>query len=139
MKFEMKQAERIEVYTDGRCPLCHWTRARVEPWDADGRIAWFDYHELESLRRAAPHTVEELSDEMHVRLADGGWRRGYEAWLEVVGVLPRWRWLKPVLGLAPFRRVGPLLYKWVARRRYKLFGAPPPCSTQGACTLHGKR
>ncbi|MBA2341590.1 MAG: DUF393 domain-containing protein [Pyrinomonadaceae bacterium] len=135
----MKETKRIEVYTDGRCPLCQWTRARVEPWDAQRRIEWFDYNEPESLTRAAPHTLAELGDEMHVRLEDGGWRRGYEAWLEVVGVLPRWSWLKPVLSLAPFRRVGPVLYKWIARRRYKLFGAPPACDSQGACALHDKR
>ena len=139
MGFDMKRAEHIEVYTDGRCPLCQWTRARVEPRDADGRIEWLDYHDPESLSRAAPHTIEELSDEMHVRLNDGRWRRGYEAWVEVVGVLPRWRWLKPVLNLAPLRRVGTLLYKWIARRRYKLFGVPPPCDPQGACALHSKQ
>ena len=30
----------------------------------------------------------------------------------------------------------PLLYHWLAARRYTLFGVPPPCDASGVCQLH---
>ncbi len=86
----MNKTAQLEVYTDGQCPLCRWSRERVEERDRDRRVVWFDFHDTEPQTRATPHTALQLSEEMHVgRLSDGEWLKGYEAWLEVVAVLPR--------------------------------------------------
>ena len=135
----MSDAGRIEVYTDGQCPLCQWSRARVEPHDRDGRLEWLDYHDPAALARAAPHTPRQMADEMHVRLPDGSWHKGYWGWVEVLRVLPRWRWLTGLLSVWPFTRLGPALYKQIAKRRYKIFGIPPPCDDAGVCSLHQKQ
>lgn len=135
----MSEATQIEVYTDGACPLCRWSRARVEPLDTHKRIAWFDFRAPEAEARAAPHTPEELSDEMHVRRTDGAWIKGYAGWLEVLGALPRTKFLARVLRLWPFRAIGPVFYRWLARRRFSLFGVPPPCDASGACALHARK
>ena len=50
----MGDERRIEVYTDGQCPLCQWSRARVESHDRDRRLEWLDYHDPAALARAAP-------------------------------------------------------------------------------------
>ncbi len=63
---------------------------------------------------------------------------GYEAWLELVRVLPRWRILAPILSLWPFTSLGRTGYRWLAKRRYALFGVPPPCDESGICSLHKK-
>jgi predicted DCC family thiol-disulfide oxidoreductase YuxK len=137
MRLTMTDISQLEVYTDGQCPLCRWTRARVEPLDTAHRLAWFDYHDPAALKRAAPHTPQELAAEMHVRRQkDGAWRKGYWAWLEVLGVLPHWRWLVPVLAAWPLRALGPGFYRFIAGRRYTLFGVPPPCDESGICQLH---
>jgi predicted DCC family thiol-disulfide oxidoreductase YuxK len=130
------QAARIEVYTDGECPLCQWMRAKVEPFDREHRILWMNYRDPEVLSRAEPYTFQELNEEMHARTPDGRWSAGYQAWVEVIRVLPAWRWLAPVLSVWPFTRLGPVFYRWLAARRYKLFGVPPPCDPHGVCTLH---
>jgi predicted DCC family thiol-disulfide oxidoreductase YuxK len=126
---------KIEVYTDGDCNLCRWMRARVEPLDRDHRIEWLDYNDSEVLKRAAPHTRDEMAEEMHARVANR-WSKGYFAWIEVIRVLPRWRWLAPILCLWPFTKLGPMCYRWLAKRRYTLFGVPPPCDASGLCQLH---
>ncbi|HEU5239267.1 MAG TPA: DUF393 domain-containing protein [Pyrinomonadaceae bacterium] len=132
----MNVDSQIEVYTDGNCNLCRWMRARVEPLDSDRRIRWLDYNDPEILKRAAPHTREEMAESMHARLANGNWRNGYFAWIEVIRVLPRWRWLVLILSVWPFTKLGPIFYRWLAKRRYTLFGVSPPCDASGACQLH---
>ena len=132
----MNGDSQIEVYTDGNCNLCRWMRAHVEPLDRDHRIVWLDYNDPEILKRAAPHTREEMAAEMHSRLASGTWRNGYFAWIEVIRVLPRWKRLVPVLSVWPFTKLGPIFYRWLAKRRYTLFGVPPPCDASGVCQLH---
>lgn len=132
----MTGAAHIEVYTDGECPLCKWMRARVEPFDREHRIEWLNFRDPEILNRAAPYSFEELNEEMHARTLDGRWSAGYHAWLEVLRVLKGWRWLVPLLSIWPFTRVGPVLYRWLANRRYSLFGVPPPCDPHGVCALH---
>ncbi|MCA1592739.1 MAG: DUF393 domain-containing protein [Acidobacteria bacterium] len=132
----MQRSSRIEVYTDGQCPLCRWSRARVEPFDRDRLIEWYDFNDPEAIRRAAPHTFAEMTEEMHVRRVDGTWSKGFSGWLDVLRVLPRWRWLARVLSVWPFTRIGPVFYRWLARRRYTLFGVPPPCGPDGVCALH---
>jgi len=97
---------KIEVYTDGQCSLCRWMRARVDPLDRNHRIEWLDYNDPEILQRAAPHTREEMAEEMHTRTADGRWAKGYSAWIEVIRVLPRWKWLAPVLSRHQHRETG---------------------------------
>jgi len=132
----MALTNKLEVYTDGQCNLCRWMRARVEPLDRNGRIEWLDYNDPEILKRAAPHTSAEMTDEMHTRTADGRWAKGYFAWIEVVRVLPRWKWLAGIMGIWPFTKLGPIFYHWLASRRYTLFGVPPPCDASGVCRLH---
>ncbi len=130
---------QIEVYTDGACPLCRWSRERVEPLDTKGRIVWLDLRTPEAQERALPHTPEQLADEMHVRRADGAWFKGYAGWLEVLGVLPRTTLLARLLKRWPFRAAGPVLYRWLARRRFSLFGVPPPCDAGGTCAIHTRK
>jgi predicted DCC family thiol-disulfide oxidoreductase YuxK len=132
----MSQASKIEVYTDGHCNLCRWMRARVGPLDRDQRIEWLDYNDPEILLRAAPRTREEMAFEMHTHNANGRWSKGYFAWIEVIRVLPRWKWLAPVLSRWPFTKIGSIFYRWLAARRYTLFGVPPPCDSSGVCQLH---
>ena len=133
-------AAQLEVYTDGRCPLCRWMRARVEPFDRDRRIEWLDLNSPEALRRAAPHTHAQLAEEMYTRRGwDGAWSKGFFAWIEVLGVLPRFRWLAWLFSRWPFTVLGPIFYRQLAKRRYQIFGIPPPCDAEGVCRLHAKK
>ncbi len=135
----MNETRRIEVYTDGACPLCRWSRGQVEPLDTNHRLEWFDFRTPEAQQRAAPHTAQELAEEMYVRRTDGTWIKGFAGWIEVLNALPRTKMLARVLGLWPFRTLGPVFYRSLARRRFSLFGVPPPCDTSGACALHARK
>jgi predicted DCC family thiol-disulfide oxidoreductase YuxK len=115
-------------------------RARVEPFDRERKIEWLDFHSPEALRRAAPHTHAELAEEMYARRKeDGAWSRGFFAWIEVLRVLPGFRQLAWLLARPLFTVLGPFFYRQFAKRRYQLFGIPPPCDETGVCQLHSKK
>jgi predicted DCC family thiol-disulfide oxidoreductase YuxK len=111
-------------------------REKVDRRDRYHRVKWMDYRDPE-VQAHTHYTFEQLDAEMHARNIPGGnWSAGYQAWLEVMKVLPRWRYLAPLLSIWPFTSLGRVFYRWVATRRYKLFGAPPPCDANGVCSLH---
>jgi predicted DCC family thiol-disulfide oxidoreductase YuxK len=114
-------------------------RAKVEPFDRHHRIEWLNFRDPEILKRAAPHTLEEMNEEMYVRDAEGRWSVGFAAWAEVLRVLPALRWLSPLMKIWPLSRLGKLFYAWLAKRRYTLFGVPPPCDASGVCSLHARK
>jgi predicted DCC family thiol-disulfide oxidoreductase YuxK len=124
-----KQSGQYEVFNDGACPFCQWIRGRVEPYDTAHRIAFVDYNDPAVAARA-PFSIEELENEMHVRTPDGAWVAGFAAWVALLRAMPRLAWLGWVLGAPPFRWAGPSVYRWVARNRYSLPGAPPRCNSQ---------
>src|SRR5262249_23036177 len=113
----MSSTYKIEVYTDGQCNLCRWMHEHVEPLDRNHRLEWLDYNDAEILKRATPRMREEMAEEMHIRLNDGRWHKGYFAWIEVIRVLPRWKWLAPIMSVWPFTKLGPAFYHWLASRR----------------------
>jgi predicted DCC family thiol-disulfide oxidoreductase YuxK len=134
----MNNSRQLDVLIDGECPLCKWMRARVEPFDTDKRLNWRNFRDPDVPGFATPYTFDEMNEEMHVRLPEGRWVKGYQAWIEVLRVLPKWRWLSPIMAAWPLSRLGPVFYRWLAARRFTLFGVPPPCSPDGVCSLHQK-
>jgi predicted DCC family thiol-disulfide oxidoreductase YuxK len=130
---------QLEVYTDGQCPLCQWMRARVEPFDRDRRLEWLDLNSPEALSRAAPYTHAQLAEEMYTRRKrDGAWAKGFFSWIEVLRQLPSFRWLAWLFSRWPFNALGPVFYRQLAKRRYQIFGIPPPCDAAGVCQIHKK-
>jgi predicted DCC family thiol-disulfide oxidoreductase YuxK len=115
-------------------------RARIEPFDRDRRLEWLDLNSPEALSRAAPYTHAQLAEEMYARRKwDGVWAKGFFSWIEVLRLLPAFRWLAWVFSRWPFTALGPVLYRQLAKRRYQIFGIPPPCDDTGVCQIHKKQ
>ena len=125
----MGEQDKLDIYMDGSCAFCQWSRARIEPWDTRGRLRFEDYNDPQ-VAATVPYSAEELDREMHVRLPDGSWAAGFEAWVAILRALPGLAWLGWLLGKPPLRWMGPSAYGWVARHRTRLPGVPPPCSRE---------
>ena len=123
----------IQVYVDRHCAFCRWMEQRVKRFDRHGRVEFLDYTGA-AIQPTVPFPPEELAAEMHVRGADGAWSKGFFAWLAVMRALPALAWLGWVLARPPLRWLGPPFYRFIARNRYSLPGAPPRCDT--SCTRH---
>ena len=123
----MADQGKLDIYMDAGCAFCRWSRARIEPWDTRARLLFEDYNDPQ-VTATVPYSPEELDREMHVRLPDGRWAAGFQAWTEILRVLPGLAWLGWLLGKPPLRWLGPSAYRWVARHRDLLPGAPAPCN-----------
>jgi predicted DCC family thiol-disulfide oxidoreductase YuxK len=124
----MPQVPKYDIFLDGSCSFCRWSRAKIEPYDSGERVRFLDYNDT-SVAAQAPFPRADLDREMHMRTPEGKWLRGFEAWLALLRVLPKLVWLGRIAGLPPLRWLGPPLYAFVARHRYSLPGAPPRCET----------
>ena len=131
----MSNELKLDIYMDGSCAFCQWSRARLQIWDTHSRLHFVDYNDPEIAARA-PYTLEELDREMHLRSPDGNWSAGFAAWVKILRVLPGWSWLGWLLAKPPVRWVGPRVYAWIAGHRDLLPGAPPPCTPHSCPTPH---
>ncbi len=114
----------------------------MEPFDSDGRLDFRDYN-IPGVAAETPFGMAELEAAMHVRTPDGRWVAGYMAWVEMLRVLPRLKWLARIAALRPLRVVGDWAYKLVAANRYRApnwifrwLRLPRPCDT--ACGLENR-
>jgi predicted DCC family thiol-disulfide oxidoreductase YuxK len=122
----MPESAKYDIFLDGACSFCRWSRAKIEPFDTAGRVQFLDYNDP-AVAAQSPFPRNVLDQEMHMRTPEGKWLRGFEAWLVLLRVLPRLAWLGWIAGLWPFHWLGAPLYGFIGRHRYSLPGAPAPC------------
>ena len=127
----------FDIFMDGSCSFCRWTQSKIEPYDSESRLRFLDYNDP-AVGIQAPFPRKALDSEMHVRTPDGQWRKGFEAWAVLLRALPRLAWLGRLAGWPPLRWIGPSLYAFIARHRYRLPGAPARCEGD-TCAIPGRR
>ncbi len=119
---------KLDIYMDGSCAFCQWARARIEPWDTQKRLRFLDYNDP-LVAESTPYSLDELGREMHLRVPEGPWTAGFDAWVRILRALPGLSWFGWLVSKAPLRWIGPAMYGWIARHRTWL-GAPPACTRQ---------
>jgi predicted DCC family thiol-disulfide oxidoreductase YuxK len=124
----MPQLAKYDIFLDGSCSFCQWSRAKIEPFDSAAQLRFLDYNDP-LIAAEAPFPRADLDREMHLRTPDGKWLQGFEAWLAILRVLPKLSWLGRLAGLPPLRWLGSPTYNFIARHRYSLPGAPSKCAT----------
>ena len=122
----MPESPKYDIFLDGSCSFCRWSRDKIEPFDSNGRVRFLDYNDP-GVAAQTPFPRSDLDQEMHLRTPEGKWLRGFEAWLALLRVLPRLAWLGWIASLPPLRWLGPPFYRFIARHRYSLPGAPAQC------------
>jgi len=104
----MQKTATYDIFMDGTCSFCQWTRELVEPYDSGKQLRFLDYNDS-TVAAQAPFPRGELDREMHVRTPEGSWLKGFEAWLALAS--------HPLAGPIPVRiyRSPPLQPPWSAR------------------------
>ncbi len=124
------------VIFDGECNFCRAQVQKLAWFDETGkRLGFVSLHDPEVARRFPELTPDMLMEQMYVADRHGNRFGGAAALRYLTGVLPRLRWLYPLLhipGSLPFWQ---WCYKQVAKRRYLFMGKASDCET-GTCKMH---
>jgi predicted DCC family thiol-disulfide oxidoreductase YuxK len=125
----MTFTQPYQIFLDGSCSFCRWTRKQIEPYDSNSRLRFLDFNDP-SVAAQTTLTPSDLRSEMNVRTPEGAWLRGFDAWVAILRVLPKFAWLARIAGLPPLRWAGPSIYRFVARHRHAIPGAPETCTAE---------
>lgn len=109
----------IEVLYDGDCPLCDREVKMLRRWDRKRRIRFTNIAAAEFEAGDYGLTQEELMVEIHARLPDGAWSRGFEVFRRIYSALG-WG---PAVSLTRLPVVSNLLdgaYRSFARNRLRM-------------------
>jgi len=146
MSDPMAPSATYDIFTDGSCSFCRWMRTKVEPYDSGKQLRFLDYNNP-SMAALAPFPIGELAREIHVRTPEGNWAIGFEGWLVLLRTLPKLAWIGRAAGSPLLLGLGPSAYRFIARHRYSIPGAPRRCASDtcadrgvaprwAACRLH---
>jgi len=129
----------LTVVYDGECNLCLATAAKLQQIDTDATLKWVTLQSLLSGETPAWPAIAEvppskLAAQMHVTDDEGRLYGGSDAVLRLLREVRSLRWLAVLGELPGLRGMSRLLYRFVARYRYRLFGKNESCA-DGVCSL----
>jgi len=127
-------APRLQVFFDGACPLCSREMAALARRDRRGQIEFIDIAAPDFDAAAWGREPSQLMAAMHVRLPDGRWAIGADAFRQLYGLLG-FGWIVALTRVPGIRQAVDAGYRVFARNRTRLTGR---CSVDGGCSaLHG--
>ena len=123
-------ASRLAAFYDGDCPLCRREIAFLRRRDRRGAIEFVDIAAPAFDAAAAGRDRDRLMAEMHVRLPDGRWATGVEAFRQIYARVG-FGWLVPITRLPGLKQLLDAAYRVFARNRRRWTGR---CADEGgAC------
>jgi len=124
---------------DGNCLVCRSTCEALRALDWLKRIHFVDLHDGGDFRRRHPElTRERLMSESHVIDAAGELYAGFAGTRRMLKELPLGFPLWLLLQLPGADAIGKRLYRYIARRRYRinaLLGSELPECAEGGCRM----
>ena len=124
------------VIYDGQCRMCTAQVRKLLWWDCQHHLAYLSLHDPAVAARYPDLTHERLMAEMVIVDRQGRRHGGAEAIRYLTLRLRRLWWAAPVLWLPGTLWLWKLLYRQIARHRYR-FGKLEDCE-DGTCSLHGR-
>jgi predicted DCC family thiol-disulfide oxidoreductase YuxK len=109
----------VLVLYDGDCGICQWSAGWLSRLDPGRRLEIRPLQSAAALVADAPAGAV-LREAIHVRLADGTWRRGGDAVLAAIEELPGWRLAARLVRRTPLNRLVEPVYDLVARNRWTI-------------------
>lgn len=116
------QSERVLIY-DAQCRLCVAAKEGVERSGKDLDVKWVPYQSDEASARLGAQYRAGRPDVAFLVERDGTIKRGLDAFLPLLPGLRGGRILQALMRIAFLRPLAYLLYRAIARYRYRLFGS----------------
>jgi len=110
--------EPLIVLYDGRCGFCKKSVFALSMLDWLHRIEFASYHDPDNKKRYAPTiSLHALNAEMHLRLQDGSYKKGFFAFRALTWHLPALWLLAPLLYIPGVSIIGARAYTFIADHR----------------------
>lgn len=122
------------VIYDGSCGFCRSQVARLARWDTQSRLAFVPLQDPAVLERYPDLTRERLLQEMVVVDRSGRRHGGADAFRYLSRRIRQLWWLAPWMHIPGSMPLWRLVYRLVARHRYRLWSRRHPCDS-GTCSL----
>jgi len=119
------QPERVLIY-DGECRLCVTAKERLEQAGERAGMRFLPYQSEEAAARLAGEYKPGRPEVAFLVDGDGRISRGIDAFLPLLPGLTGGRLGLALMRIPLFRPLALLLYRLVARYRYKIFGQVQP-------------
>lgn len=126
----------MTVLYDGDCRFCTRSAHDIRRRFGHERIALRNFQEPGALDAYPGVTFDAAMKRLHVVAADGRVYGGAEAVARLVAGVRFVGWVAYVYYVPGIRQLADVLYAYVAKNRYKLFGKTETCDG-GTCHLHG--
>jgi len=122
------------VIYDGRCRICTAQIEKLPWWDCQQHLSYLSLHDPAVARRYPDLSHQRLMEEMVIVDRHGDRHFGAEALRYLTRRLRRLWWAAPLLHFPGSMPLWRMLYRWIARNRYR-FGRRETCE-DGTCDLH---
>lgn len=120
------------VFYDTFCPLCRRAKRLLESLDLGRRLEFRDIHDRAAMEAEAPGVpYGQALREMIVVSPTGAITAGFDGFRAITRVMPAFWLVRPFLYLPGAAWAGRRVYRWVAKRRFRLV----KCD-DGVCSLH---
>jgi predicted DCC family thiol-disulfide oxidoreductase YuxK len=112
------RTQPIVVLYDGRCGFCKKSIFVLSLLDFLHRLQFANFHDPDLRKRYAPDVnLDDLHKELHIRLPDGGYQKGFYAFRRMAWHLPFLWPLAPLLHVPGVSALGEKAYAFVANHR----------------------
>jgi predicted DCC family thiol-disulfide oxidoreductase YuxK len=115
-------SERLVIY-DAQCRLCVTAKEGVERLGKNLDVRWVPYQSEEALHRLGAEYRPGRPDVAFLLERDGTIKKGLDAFLPLLPGLRGGRLLEGLMRIPFLRPLAHLLYRFIARYRYRLFGS----------------
>lgn len=117
------------VVYDGDCRVCTRLAGVLETWDASHQLEVVSSQHRGVMARFPWIPARAYAEALQLIARDGTTWQGSAAIEQLLGVLPRGRWISWVFRLPYVRSLADRFYRWFARNRYRL-GCGAHCQTR---------
>jgi predicted DCC family thiol-disulfide oxidoreductase YuxK len=132
------EQDRLTVLYDAQCGLCTITVERLRKLPTRAELIFLPLQEAGAAQLPSGIQYEDMLAELHVIDGPGSIYRGADAVIRIVTTIPALAWLAPLYRLPGLRPIAYVLYRFIAKHRYRLFGRRSDQCDSGSCNLHHK-
>lgn len=132
---KIKEWEGLLLLFDERCVLCRETVQTLSGLQTSVPLTMLPLQQVDVADIIPGMSQEELLAQLHVVTQHRDVFKGADAVFRILREVPSYRWISRLEGAPGFRRAARMLYRVIAKHRYRLFGKVDDCP-DGTCSLH---